>query len=258
MGATSTRNVVVLGQSALSLATRRLVAAMVVPPSVARVSVIRTAIAGLMTGGLWPKLDVFYIDAAHDTQAGKLNWKTPSRFPLVPTGSPTFTIDRGDQGDAVGAYLISSYIPSSFNGNYQLNSAVAGVWLHLASTINSSLELSLGNGRIQRSSSGTTEQYRINDAASANMGAGAPTTGHYAVRRTSSAERSSWLNGVSVANDTQASTSIATTFVLLSSSAANFSNARVSAAYAGGGFTDTDMATMHTVLTAYMTAVGVV
>lgn len=237
-------------------AASALFAAMSVQPSGARKAIDNTFILALKAATLWDKSDVYYVTAAHDEQAARLNWKNPSTFSLSANGAPVFAVDRGYKGDGTAAYLSSAYNPTTFGGAHQLNSAVIGAWVQAASTVNSSMDLYTGTGRIGLSSTGTTVQGRINDAASMNIGAAAPAAGHYTMRRTLSIERSGWVSGVNLGSNAQVSTANATSFVLLGTGSANFSNGRIAAAYAGGGFTDADMAAMHSILANYMTAVG--
>ena len=54
-------------------------------------------INGLVTDGIWDKLDVFHIYATQDSTTAKLNLVSSS-FTATANGSPTFTADRGFTG----------------------------------------------------------------------------------------------------------------------------------------------------------------
>lgn len=76
-----------------------LFAAMSVEPDAARKTLINDLIAGLKADGIWAELDLLYVKAAHDAQAGRLNWKNPGTFDLIEVNSPAFHTDRGYTGD---------------------------------------------------------------------------------------------------------------------------------------------------------------
>ena len=112
-----------------TLETRALVAAMTVPPAGARVAQIDTLIKSLKAADVWRLLDVLYLLAAHDSQAARLNWKSPGAFTLSPFNAPTFLADRGYTGDGVTAYIDTGYNPGD-GGNHNLkrDSAFAAIW----------------------------------------------------------------------------------------------------------------------------------
>ena len=103
-----------------------LIAAMTTPPSAARQRLISDHIVALKDAGIWALLDIYYVMAAHDEQASRLNWKNPAAFTLEANGVITFTADRGWQGDGSSGYLDTGWIPSVNGVNYQLNSASFG------------------------------------------------------------------------------------------------------------------------------------
>ena len=89
--------------------TTALLAAMSVQPSSERQTLINTLIASLKTyktaagQSFWSALDFLFIPAAHDDQAGRINWKNPA--PVAnKAGSVTFQTDRGFTGNFGSAY----------------------------------------------------------------------------------------------------------------------------------------------------------
>ena len=74
-------------------------------PSTARKQLINELIDGLIRDGLWDKLALFYVLAAHDSGAAKLNWKKPDSYTLIENNTPTFTTDRGYAGNGTDMYL---------------------------------------------------------------------------------------------------------------------------------------------------------
>lgn len=75
-------------------ATDALVARMDVPPDAARVAAIDQVIATLGNAGIWGKLDLLLVLAAHHPQAALLNWKGAS-YSATTMGAPVFVADRG-------------------------------------------------------------------------------------------------------------------------------------------------------------------
>jgi len=90
--------------------TTALLAAMSVQPSGPRTTLINALISSLKTYrtgfglSFWDALDFLYIPAAHDAQAGRINWKSPSNVGSV-VGSPAFQTDRGYTGDSGVSYI---------------------------------------------------------------------------------------------------------------------------------------------------------
>lgn len=99
--------------------TDALIARMTTAPTTARETAINTLIKGLKDNGLWAKMDLLYVMAAHDEQAALLNWKgssfnaTNSRMTfttdwgfgentgLSPNSAPGMTTGWNSQNDAV-------------------------------------------------------------------------------------------------------------------------------------------------------------
>lgn len=77
-----------------------------------RLGLVNTWIQTYMTSGIWAKRDVIWLPAMDDSQAATLNLKSPGNFSLVPVGSPTFTIDRGFQGNGTSSYLTTGWNPA--------------------------------------------------------------------------------------------------------------------------------------------------
>jgi hypothetical protein len=105
-----------------------LYAAMSVQPDATRQGHIETLINALRTAGVWAKLDVFYVMAAHDAQAARLNWRNPATFALSAVNSPTFTTDRGYAGNGSSSYLNTAWDAATNGVLYTQNSASMFAW----------------------------------------------------------------------------------------------------------------------------------
>lgn len=90
--------------------TTALISAMTTTPDGTRQTLINTLIASLKTyqtgsgQSFWNALDFLYIPAAHDAQAGRIDWKNPAKIGTV-VGSPTFQTDRGYTGNLSTSYI---------------------------------------------------------------------------------------------------------------------------------------------------------
>lgn len=85
-----------------------LLARMTVQPSAARAGHIDAAVVALKGAGLWAKIATLHLHAAHDAQAGALNWKGDG-FSATPVGGPAFVPTRPDGSGSV--------VPAGYQGN---------------------------------------------------------------------------------------------------------------------------------------------
>ena len=84
--------------------TDTLLAAMTTAPDATREGHINTLIAGLKADGIWAKLDLFYMLAAHAEQPATLNWMDPANH-IATFASGGFTVDEGQYGANSGGTL---------------------------------------------------------------------------------------------------------------------------------------------------------
>jgi len=99
--------------------------AMDVQPDAARKLLICQTITALKSAGLWDKLDLLFMFAAHDEQAGRINWVSPG-YVLTRYNSCTFTTDRGFTGDNVSMYLAGGNITLNQAGKAIINTSGPG------------------------------------------------------------------------------------------------------------------------------------
>lgn len=103
--------------------TTTLLAAMSVQPDMRRTIIIDTFIGALKAAGVWSKIDVMWVFAAHDEQAARINWKSPGNFTCAVINSPVFTPNIGYAGDGVSGYLDPSWVKSTHAVQFTLNDA---------------------------------------------------------------------------------------------------------------------------------------
>jgi hypothetical protein len=103
---------------------------MATQPSSERKGVIDTYIKALKDAGVWAKLDVLQVYAAHTNTGGEalINWKNTAQVAtLLGTTPPPFTADRGFTANGTG-YINSGFTPSVNGVNFLQNSAFLAMY----------------------------------------------------------------------------------------------------------------------------------
>ncbi len=240
-----------------------LFAAMSTAPTLSRQYAINALIAALKSAGIWTKLDVLQVFAAADAQAASLNWKNPATFTASPQSSPTFTADRGYNGDGAASYVNTTWAPS--NGvNYTQDSATIFAWSRTSAAESDDAKGILGSGtttavRLTTRSSANLLRYRINQASSSSGGSGITDgSGLYAASRSGAAATQAYRNGAtsglagSVASG--ALSSVTLNIGRLNTTA--FSSAQCAAWGAGSNLSAAEHLSLYNALRAYLIAVG--
>jgi len=107
--------------------------AMPTKPDSTRKGLINDLVKGLIDDGIWAKLDILYLTAAHASDSSLLNWINPGVHDctVVNLVAGQFTIDRGWTGNGVNGFLNSNYNPAIDAINYALNDASIGAYCRL-------------------------------------------------------------------------------------------------------------------------------
>jgi hypothetical protein len=127
-GAVSLPNTLHAARGLILPQTRALIAAMANEPRRVRTLLIDDLITTLVDAGVWAKLDILYVLAAHDSQAALINWIDPAGVAGTAVNGPTFTADRGFAGDGATSYIDSGIRLDTLGGNYTQDSACMFVW----------------------------------------------------------------------------------------------------------------------------------
>ena len=234
--------------------TNTLLAAMTTQPSATRATQINTLVKGLKDAGIWAKLDMLQVYAAHDSQAARVDWKLPSRVATM-VNSPTFTTDRGFNGDGA-----TSYVDSGFNllgaTNFTQNSACAGGWRR-TSTGSTNAWLSPINGsRTQLSVQASQTGHRITTNAAVDNITRSPTAGFYVANRSATSATQLYLNGSSIGTGTTTSASILSGNLGIGFTGSVYSADQIACILAGTSLTADEHTSLYNLINAYMTAVG--
>lgn len=228
---------------------------------------------GIITGnlsgaaGCGSVLDALYILATNTTTTAALNLCGTS-FSLTTNGSPTFTAGQGYTGDGSSAFLNTGWQPIG-GVNFALNSGSIGAYVRTnsAGVVNTDV-MGAGNGgstftRFQPRSSASDFLYDVNNNSFPTL-ANSNVQGAWVVSRTASNSISVYKNGSTSPVGTSSSPAVtrSTSYVMIlavgltTTTAGNFSNYQVAAAFMGRGLNSTEATNLNNRINAYMTALG--
>lgn len=98
-------------------------------PSAGAKAAINDLVVGLKDDAIWDELDAFWPMCLEDSQAGRLNLKSPGNFTLTAVNSPTFTAKFGWAGDGSTSYLNTGWDAANNGSNFAQNDASLGCWI---------------------------------------------------------------------------------------------------------------------------------
>jgi hypothetical protein len=237
-----------------------LYARMTVQPDTARRHLCNDLIRTLKSSGVWPKLGVLYVMAAHDEQAALINFKDPGGVIATAVNAPTFTVDRGFTGNIAGLAHVTSNLAFSTIPSYQQDSAHAGAWCLNNPTAAARFIL----GQIGGTATLTLNPRNTSDNLTVHMN-GLPdsttigittSVGHLVTSRLSSADFVQYKNGTSLATITNASTGIAPNILCFLRQGSTYSAHQIAVGHVGAGLTAIEEAALYNALLTYMQAVG--
>jgi hypothetical protein len=234
-----------------------LVARFTVQPTNARKALIDNLVGSLKTAGVWTKLDALHVLAAHDAQAARQNWVADA-YNLTAVAAPTFTTDRGYQGDGSSSYLDTGFNPTTaVTPQFVQNSGHLSVW---SRTSGAAAPVDMGNGNsIILTRQTTTDNFarRVN-ASSSDGTVVADGSGHFLVSRPNSTSSTGYRNAA-----TQGSGSVASAApdnaafrVLGRSTTVSFSSRQIAMSSIGASLTSGEVTGFYNALNTYMQAVG--
>lgn len=229
-------------------------------------------INGLVSDGVWTKLDVLHVYATQDSTTALLNLVSSS-YNGTSHGSPTFTADRGFTGVQ---FSTTVWIDIGFNGNtavspkYLLNDAHISAW-HVTSTNTDFGYGSVGAGDGTLPFNGTSQawvlggtQYSFcnnqNWGQALQGGSAASGAGHWISNRIASPNAQNYHNGASVLGS--GTSNGIPNFDMYSlgtnqSGTARGAGVQLAMVSVGGNLTSTETSNFYSRLRTYMTAVGV-
>jgi hypothetical protein len=202
---------------------------------------------------------VLWIPAAHDSQAGRLNWKSPGTFALGEVSSPTFTTDQGYTGNGTSSYLTTGWVPSTNGVNYTLNSSTLIAWTRTTaqdavSVFGSSTQ---STARLLTRNAADNAVAVVNSATTTTR-ANANGSGLFVASRISSTDVQIYRNGAALGalGTATASTAVPTVQLNLLRVNSVFSSSQIAIAAAGASLDATENTNLYNALQTYMTAIG--
>jgi lysophospholipase L1-like esterase len=235
----------------------------------AETAAYKALINGLVSNDLFSLLDALYIFATKDTTTANLNLISTS-YALTQYGTVTFSADYGYTGDGSTGYF-DTRLPIGV-GNFHHNSQTLGVYVRTNRTDTATAILEIGwSDQFGSSYSYISPRQNalgfVSAMESVNCTAGGPTNsqGAWTTTRTASNAEAAYLDagptpfatasGASVAPSGSSLTVLigAGTFGGLAAPSPD----QISAAWIGAGLTGTQVATLHSLINAYMTALGI-
>ena len=216
---------------------------------------IATLIDGLVSDGVWAKLDALYIFAQQNATDALLNLIGTSYTitTSVLRTPPTFTAYQGFNSNGAG-YLNSGFIASTApSPNYVLNNASFGIWAY-AITAEVAAQISTVNGpsSLYNNYTGSGVISRVNSSAFVNV-ATSITRGLMTGERTVAANAYVYQNGVSAGAATSASSAVDTSSFWFGYN----SNQTLCAAFIGASLGSAGQLALYNRLRTYMTSIGV-
>lgn len=237
---------------------QKLITYMTTAPSAARRILINDLVKDLKEAQVWHKIDVLYVMAAHNEQAGKLNWKDGEFFGLTNVSATVFTADGGFTGDGVADYLDTGWAPSTNGVSFVQNSAHVGVFC-LTTSVSTGMDIGLpASAQIGLRFSTGTELYQLNSAGSFTTATTDTAPVHIMAVRAASTAHIGYINGEGSGSDVDASAAVAAGNLVIGQGNAAFSDRKWAIAHAGGALTTLEARYMYQAFEAYLTGIAAI
>lgn len=243
---------------------QRLFGAMTVKPPGQQARQVSNLISRLQRIQVWNKIDVAYLQAGHDAQAGLLNLKNPTSFLATAVNSPTFAKNLGYTGNGTNSYLNTNWSPGTNGVTFTQNSAHISAWsgLQRAGTTGSIMGTEdtgpLAETNMYLRYTDNSAYARIEETVASGGFANTTTTGFFSAGRSSSTARDFFRNGISLGSYGSVASVASTTqnlFLLATNSGGTpiaFSTDTISFMSAGGYLTANEQAAFFRALKIYM------
>jgi hypothetical protein len=246
--------------------TDALVARFTTPPTDDRKGHINTLIKSLKTDGVWSKLDYLHVYAAADSQAARLNW-LGDYANATAVSSPTFTADRGYQGNGSSSYINTGYNPGGV-GTWQLlqDSSHQGFWSRTnvgqtAFDIGCRTSTAVALFCVLSRLATDTFNWRSSEDGPGTNVANTDSNGHFVTRRSGASAGAAFRNASSIGTASVGSVAILNLAWFVGScnsagSPATYSTRQYAASHGGASLTDQNVTDLYAALNTYMQAVG--
>lgn len=228
--------------------------------SFARAQLVNDLIVSLKTAGVWDKLGLFYVLAADDEQAARINWKNPGSGVLSAVNSPVFTQDRGFTGTGA-SWLNTGVAASGVPGWSQDNAMLFGWFLDSGQDSGAAVG---GQGTYRASMNPRTTADRFTSSVNAGtvnfaFVTASDASGLSAADRSNSTQVVQYKNGTAWGTLTQTSYTPGTGTLGFLRAGGFYSAVRqIAAGGWGASLTAGEHAALYSALSTYLTAVGAI
>ncbi|WP_337187017.1 hypothetical protein [Phenylobacterium sp.] len=227
-------------------------------PGPERRALIDACIGALKAAGVWAKLDAFYMLAAHDAQAARLNW-IQDAFNLQPggAGTLTFTADLGCENGGTAAYLDTGFNDLTGSALWTQDGMAAGGYVNAWAGVGNYFLGVFGAANLRIGASASNINTRIHSAGSFNPAFAASLPGHVVVVRSGAASSRVLRNGAQVGGISTAASiaSVDAAVVGLRSGASHCAD-RLACLHLGGALSNAEGADLYAAILTYLTALG--
>ncbi|MCJ8143876.1 hypothetical protein MKI84_13205 [Ancylobacter sp. A5.8] len=253
------------GGGAVLPEAQALAARMSTAPTTERLRLVSALIGALKAGGVWPKLDALYILAAHDEPASRLNWAQDA-YELTAVNSPTFTLDRGWQGDGATSRLASGFLPTG-GGKMTATSAHLGMWSLTSVPVGAGgtsydvgYHTGTANARLSIARPGSSPERAALFAVHSSVGMAINGTyaRHVAWSRTASDLATAYADGAAGATMSEAGGALPGSPIDVLRAGTFYGINQIAVAHWGAGLSAAEMLILRDALHAYLIAVGAV
>jgi hypothetical protein len=240
---------------------------MTTPPDADVAAAQNTMVQSLVDGGVWDKLDVFYLFAVHTNDDGEAlkNWISPGTHDATLVNAPTFTAFEGFTGDGATCYINTNYNPSTDAVNLSLNDASFGLYYRTTvddgkTKLNGTWSTDANGGGASRAQL-TNVSGGINSGTSAGGTITAPAGAFKIVSRLSATTQKIYLNKSEQSFSVNSETIPDQDVLILALHQAGgspyyYDTSQFSCGFLSGGLTQTDVDTITDAVETYMTSNG--
>lgn len=188
----------------------------------------------LKAGGVWSKLDVFYVFAtgtSSDKDFATINWKSPTLYQGTLTNPLTFATNSGFTNTGTGS-ISTNFTPSSQGSSYVRDDASRFAWIHTSGT--SIIDGGSVNAGNRMTFEGSPATQNINNGNSSNAVGVLSGSGLKSINRPASNQIRVYENTNLSISGTTPSTGTSTQVQLIFRSAGNYGTHTISIYGMGG------------------------
>ena len=229
--------------------------AMTNKPSSSVATAQNTFVKALVDGSVWTKMDVLYLFAQENNNAGEalINWKNPGTYNATLSGTsvPTFASLEGFTGQGGNSIITTGWIPSSHASNYTLNSASIGAYLRIDQSNTIQVFSAAGDySSYLVPRNGTSATAKLNCTNTQDFATVADSLGLFTISREDSSYVDIFKRGSFVNDLTCASAGLPTAELTFIGSSTN----QISFGFAGSKFSEAEVTIIYNAIQAYMTS----